>query len=116
LYPPEFYRAESKVEGQADRWQPQPGELLIANHKDMWLLKSTRDTGPTAKPSARAQYRTRRSRGARYYHCGDHLFPGPQYTAKENQFPDVVGVVVRQLEGFAQEGLAISVRQGCEKI
>jgi hypothetical protein len=51
--------------------------------------------------------------------CGRHgagLFPGAQLAAEQEQFAKVVGVVIGQEEGFAQNGLAVAVGQRGEKV
>jgi len=47
---------------------------------------------------------------------GAGLFPGAQLAAQQEQFAKVVGVVVGQKEGFAQDGLAVAVGQRGEKV
>lgn len=43
-------------------------------------------------------------------------FPGAQLAAEQEQFAEVVGVVIGEDEGFAQDGLAVAVRQRGEKV
>jgi hypothetical protein len=47
---------------------------------------------------------------------GSALVPGTQQPAQEHQFTQVVGVVVGDEESFAQDGLAVAVRNFGEKV